>query len=169
LRLPSINLKTCFGDDTLWTDAADAAADALEEREECEECEEREECDEREEDKEALEERAAEPRRDDELDLEAAEERVECEAEEDFLGLGDIKGLCGLNTAEDDEDREVCEADEDEDREADEADEADDDIELLATGDILLYCSGVPEEGLPFAILRLTIACNIRACAFSIP
>ena len=152
--MPSINLKTCFGDDTLWTDAAAAAdaADALEEREECEE---------REEDKEALEERAgaeAEPRRDDELDLEAAEERVECEAEEDFLGLGDIKGLCGLNTAEDDEDRE-----------ADEDEEADDDIELLAAGDILLYCSGVPEEGLPFVILRLTIACNIRACAFSIP
>lgn len=139
--MPSINLKTCFGDDTLW-DAADAA-DALEEREE------REECEECEEDKEALEERAGEPRRDDELDLEAAE------AEEDFLGLGDIKGLCGLNTAEEDED--------DEDR------EADDDVELLAAGDILLYCSGVPDEGLPFAILRLTIACNIRACAFSIP
>jgi len=56
-----------------------------------------------------------------------------------------------------------------EDREADEDDEADNDIELLAAGDILLYCSGVPDEGLPFAILRLTIACNIRACAFSIP
>jgi hypothetical protein len=51
-----------------------------------------------------------------------------------------------------------------EDREEDE-----DDIELLAAGDILLYCSGVPEDGLPFVILRLTIACNIRACAFSIP
>jgi hypothetical protein len=95
--------------------------------------------------------------------LEAAEA---AEAAEDFLGLGDIKGLCGLNTAEDDEDREVCEADEDEDREDR---EADDDIELLAAGDILLYCSGVPEEGLRFAILRLMTACNIRACAFSIP
>jgi hypothetical protein len=146
LRLPSINLIICFGDDTLYAAAAAAAAEL---DEECEA--EREECEEREEDKEALEERAGEPRRDDELDL------GEAEAEEDFLGLGDIKGLCGLNTAEDDEDRE-----------ADDEDEADD-IELLAAGDILLYCSGVPDEGLPFVILRLTIACNIRACAFSIP
>jgi hypothetical protein len=55
--------------------------------------------------------------------------------------------------------------------EADEADDEDceDDIELLAAGDILLYCSGVFEDGLPFVILRLTIACNMRACAFSIP
>jgi hypothetical protein len=77
LRFPSINLKICFGDDTLWA-AADADADALEE------------CDEREEDKEAIEERAgaeSEPRRDDELDFEDDEERVECEAEDaDFLG-----------------------------------------------------------------------------------
>ena len=105
-----------------------------------------------------------------ELDEECEAEREECEADEvdnetrveregeprrdDELDLGEAEA--------DDEDREACEAD-DEDR------EADDDIELLAAGDILLYCSGVPEEGLPFAILRLTIACNIRACAFSIP
>jgi hypothetical protein len=152
LRLPSINLIICFGDDTLYAAAEAAEAAAAELDEECEA--EREECDEREEDKEALEERAGEPRRDDELDLGEDEAAEAAEAEEDFLGLGDIKGLCGLNTAEDDEDREDCEAD---------------DIELLAAGDILLYCSGVPEEGLPFVILRLTIACNIRACAFSIP
>jgi hypothetical protein len=141
LRFPSINLKICFGDDTLW--AAAVAADALEEREE------------REEDKEALEERAgaeAEPRRDDELDF---------EDNEGFLGLGGIKGICGVNTGD-------ADVDVREDREADEDEEADD-IELLAAGDILLYCSGVPEEGLRFAILRLMTACNIRACAFSIP
>jgi len=152
LRFPSINLKICFGDDTLW--AAAAAADAADAA--------LEECEEREEDKEALEERAgaeAEPRRDDELDFEGDEEREECEVDEDFLGLGGIKGICGVNTGDADEDRE---ADEDEDEEAD-------DIELLAAGDILLYCSGVPEEGLRFAILRLMTACNIRACAFSIP
>jgi hypothetical protein len=88
-----------------------------------------------------------------ELDEECEAERVEREGAEaeprrdDELDLGE------------EEDREACE-----DREADE-----DDIELLAAGDILLYCSGVPDEGLPFVILRLTIACNIRACAFSIP
>ncbi len=73
MRFPSINLKICFGDDTLCAAAAAAAsADALEE---CEECEE---------DKEALEERAgaeAEPRRDDKLDFEDDEERVECDAD----------------------------------------------------------------------------------------
>jgi hypothetical protein len=63
-------------------------------------------------------------------------------------------------------DKEEAEVDVREDREAD---DDEDDIELLAAGDILLYCSGVPEEGLPFVILRLTIACNMRACAFSIP
>jgi hypothetical protein len=55
------------------------------------------------------------------------------------------------------------------DAEDEDCEEDEDDIELLAAGDILLYCSGVFEDGLPFVILRLTIACNMRACAFSIP
>jgi hypothetical protein len=81
----------------------------------------------------------------DEEDNETRVEREVAEAEprrDDELDLGEAEA------DEEDEDREACEAD---------------DIELLAAGDILLYCSGVPEDGLPFVILRLTIACNIRA------
>jgi hypothetical protein len=97
-----------------------------------------------------------------ELDEECEAEREECEVDNETRveregAEAEPKRDEELDLGEE-EDRE------EEDREADE-----DDIELLAAGDILLYCSGVPDEGLPFVILRLTIACNIRACAFSIP
>jgi hypothetical protein len=94
------------------------------------------------------------------------EEECEVEREEDKEALEEREGAEAEPRRDDELDLGEAEADEadDEDREDDE-----DDIELLAAGDILLYCSGVPDEGLPFVILRLTIACNIRACAFSIP
>jgi len=93
-----------------------------------------------------------------ELDEECEAEREECEADEVDSDIrvereGEPRRDDELDLGEAEADDENCE----------------DDIELLVAGDILLYCSGVPEEGLPFVILRLTIACNIRACAFSIP
>ena len=83
--MPSINFIICLGDDTLCVAALG------------EECEDREA-----DDNDTLKERAGEPNRDDELDLcEAAEAATELE----FLGLGGIKGICGVNTGEaDDED-----------------------------------------------------------------
>ena len=98
MRLPSINFIICLGDDTLGAAAAAAAAG------ECDvERDEDREADETDEDREAdetdaLDERVGEPSRDDELDL--CEEGEADKDEVDFLGLGGIKGVCGVNTGE---------------------------------------------------------------------
>ena len=107
MRLPSINFIICLGDDTLGAAAAAAAAGECDverdEDREADEADEDREADEADEDREAddkdaLDERVGEPSRDDELDL--CEEGEADKDEVDFLGLGGIKGVCGVNTGE---------------------------------------------------------------------
>ena len=98
MRLPSINFIICLGDDTLGAAAAAAAAGECDvERDEDREADEADE-DREADDKDALDERVGEPSRDDELDL--CEEGEADKDEVDFLGLGGIKGVCGVNTGE---------------------------------------------------------------------